>query len=94
MWHPPKTQPGQPASVRFGSCAASGGPDPVRRQISELLDDFDDDEEDEVEGPDGLLIPKYEFMYKQAVSTADAFLGMSHNKVRNLVRFNSHRALP
>lgn len=46
--------------------------------MSELLDDFDDDDD---EGAEGLLIPKYEFMYKQAVSTADAFLGMSHNKV-------------
>jgi hypothetical protein len=53
--------------------------DPVLRQISELLDDFDDD--DDEEGPSGLLIPKYEFMYKQAIGTADAFLGMSHNKV-------------
>ena len=56
--------------------------DPAGRQISELLDDFDDDEEEEEGGASGLLIPKYEFMYKQAVSTADAFLGMSHNKVR------------
>ena len=47
--------------------------------LHELMDDFDDDEDGE-EGGDGLVVPAYEFLYKQAVSTADAFLGMSHNK--------------
>ena len=50
---------------------------------SELEDDFDfDDDDDGGDGDDGfsLKTPKYEFLYKQAVSTADAFLGMAHNK--------------
>jgi hypothetical protein len=46
----------------------------------ELVDDFDLDDDAEGGEDDGLLIPEYDFAYKQAVSTADAFLGMAHNK--------------
>ena len=48
--------------------------------VSELVDDFDDDSSEEGEDGSGLRIPTYEFMYKQAINTADAFLGMAHNK--------------
>ena len=48
--------------------------------VSELVDDFDDDSEEEGEDGVGLSIPTYEFLYKQAINTADAFLGMAHNK--------------
>ena len=44
------------------------------------VDDFDDDSSEEGEDGSGLRIPTYEFMYKQAINTADAFLGMAHNK--------------
>jgi hypothetical protein len=47
----------------------------------ELVDDFGDGDEDEDDGEDGaLLTPEYSFAYKQAINTADAFLGMAHNK--------------
>lgn len=53
-----------------------GGDSKAIWDVSELEDDFEDSDEDDV----GLLQPEYEFMYKQAVSTADAYLGMAHNK--------------
>ena len=52
----------------------------------ELLDDFDlDDDADAApmdgDGVDGgSIVPEFRFAYKQAVSVADAFLGMAHNK--------------
>jgi hypothetical protein len=52
----------------------------------ELVDDFDLDDDAEAgcgdgDGVDnGLKEPEFRFAYKQAVSTADAFLGMAHNK--------------
>lgn len=58
--------------------ARPGGDPKAIWDASELMDDFDDVDEDA--GEHGLLVPKYEFLYKQAVSTADAFLGMAHNK--------------
>ena len=58
--------------------ARPGGDPKAIWDASELMDDFEDDDEDA--GEHGLLVPKYEFLYKQAVSTADAFLGMAHNK--------------
>ena len=51
----------------------------------ELVDDFDLDDDAETggdgDGADGgSIVPEFRFAYKQAVSTADAFLGMAHNK--------------
>ena len=52
----------------------------------ELVDDFDlDDDADagpvDGDGVDGgSIVPEFRFAYKQAVSVADAFLGMAHNK--------------
>ena len=58
--------------------ARPGGDPKAIWDASELMDDFEDVDEDA--GEHGLLVPEYEFLYKQAVSTADAFLGMAHNK--------------
>ena len=53
----------------------------------ELIDDFDLDDDAETDGADprdgvdgGSIVPEFRFAYKQAVSTADAFLGMAHHK--------------
>ena len=51
----------------------------------ELVDDFDLDDDAETggdgDGADGgSIVPEFRFAYKQAVSTADAFLGMAHHK--------------
>ena len=73
-------------AVKRGGIRARADPKAVW-DASELEDDFDfdDDDDDGGGGGDGdggfaLKTPKYEFLYKQAVSTADAFLGMAHNK--------------
>ena len=70
---PPRRPRGRTTASRPGGAAGATRGD---LDVSELEDDFEDSDEDDV----GLLQPEYEFMYKQAVSTADAYLGMAHNK--------------
>eukprot|EP00238_Polyblepharides_amylifera_P006312 CAMPEP_0196581896 /NCGR_PEP_ID=MMETSP1081-20130531/36260_1 /TAXON_ID=36882 /ORGANISM="Pyramimonas amylifera, Strain CCMP720" /LENGTH=177 /DNA_ID=CAMNT_0041902291 /DNA_START=117 /DNA_END=650 /DNA_ORIENTATION=+ len=69
--------------------ASFGGPAPTPAQIARLpkpkvhknpkdiwdVDELDDDVTDDVD--DGRERPRYEFLYRQAVGTEDAYLGMS-----------------